>query len=762
MTSHTYNVNGMHCASCVVLIEDTLKKLEGVDAVSVKLTSEKAVINFSQNPLELTDLNDAIAPFGYALSDPLEKNKNNASHNHDGMDPSASGIGQDIKLVLAMVGFSFFMMMWQVLADGSIVPAMSETVYEFFHHLMPVFATFVLFGIGRKYLKAVWAFFRTRTANMDTLVGISTSVAFLYSFIVTAFEIPLSPYLDVTTNYYDVVIIVIGLIALGQHLEARAKRKTNDALQKLASLTSKVALVLKEGKEIETPTENVLVDDIVIVKPNERIPLDGIVVFGTSSIDESNLTGESIPVDKGIEDVVFAGTQNFQGVLHIRVTKDPKDTTLSNIIRIVENAQNSKAPVEKMADRISGVFVYVVVVLAVVAFIAWIIFGAQTFGYSKALAYALQAFMAVLVIACPCSLGLATPTAIIAGVGKGAERGILIKNAESLEKLSKVTAVVFDKTGTLTHNKLMVEGLYCKEKNHTCDDAHIQLHRSVVYSLAKMSKHPISESIAEWFKEQGEREVPLHAFTEVPGKGTYAKYNDQTYYLGSLGYIGEILRKSNEEIQKDFSGSHFENGRELYLSNEKEVLSLIKVHDTIKREAKDEIARLKKLGLTVVMATGDTKVSSDAVARSFGIDEIYSSVKPEDKSAIIENLQKKGHIVAMVGDGVNDAPALARAHVAISMSNGSDIAIESSDIVLLFGDIHKVRESISLARKTNRVVWQNLVSSFAYNSIGLPIAGGILFPFFGWLLSPALAGAIMAFESVTVVANSLRIKKMKL
>lgn len=752
----------MHCASCVALIEDKLGKVDGVNTVSVKLNQEKAMVSFTNAQIDTKILSDAISPFGYTLEDTDKKAGSGNGHHHGEDNQRATDTGLEMKFILPMVIFSFAMMFWEVLSQNKILPAMSENVYEVFHHLMPIFATFVLFGIGRKYIKAVWIFLKTRTANMDTLVGISTIVAFVYSFIVTAFDKVLAPYINVESNFYDVVIVVIGLIAYGQYLEARAKKKTNEALQKLAGLASKTALVIRDGKEIEVPIEKVNIGDVVIVKPNERIPLDGIVVEGSSSIDEANLTGEAIPVDKGINDQVFAGTQNFQGILHIKVSKDLKDTALAHIISIVENAQNSKAPIERTADRISGVFVYVVLGIAILTFISWMVFAPATLGLTTAFAYAISTTMAVLVIACPCSLGLATPTAIITGVGRGAERGILIKNAESLEKLAKVTAIVFDKTGTLTHNKLAIEGVYCKDKNHTCDIEDTSFKQSLIYAITKSSKHPVSESVALWLKENNVSPLPISDLNEVAGKGVTAEYKNKKYYLGSRAYIASVLKQSEDVVKKDFDDARFENGRELYLSSDTEVLSLIKIHDTIKAEAKDEVAKLKKLGLKVVMATGDHKATSESVAKGLGIDEVYSDVKPEDKLNIVKELQKKGLKVAMIGDGVNDAPALAQADVAISMSDGSDIAIESSDIVILKGDIVKVAEAIHLAQKTNKTIWQNLIWSFGYNSVGIPIAGGILFPFFGWTLSPAIAGAIMAFESVTVVTNSLRIKRMKL
>jgi Cu+-exporting ATPase len=766
--SKTYNIKGMHCASCVSLIQNKVTKIPGVDTASVSLASEKATITFTNKLVTLDTLNSTITPFGYSLEDTTknvsEKSTQSTIHsdNDQKNNISEKNMGFEMKIIIPMIIFSFTMMFWEALEDYRLIPAMSENTYEVTHHLMPIFASFVLFGIGRRYIRATWIFFKTGIASMDTLVGISTIVAFLYSFAVTAFEGPLSRYIDVSSNFYDVVIVVIGLIAFGQFLETKAKRKTNEALLKLAELSSKSALIERDGHEIEIPIEQVRIGDIVIIKPNERVPIDGKIINGSSSLDESNLTGESIPVDKTNGDMVFAGTQNFQGIIKIKVEKDTNDTTLAHIISIVENAQSSKAPIEKTADKISGIFVYVVIILALITFISWLIFGPQSLGFTKAFALALSSTMAVLVIACPCSLGLATPTAVITGVGTGARRGILIKNAESLEKLSKVQAIVFDKTGTLTENKLSVKGIFCQDNNHTCSEEDKQLKQSIVYSMAKSSNHPISQSLASWFKAANVQELPLKNITEVAGKGITALYKETQYYLGSNTYMAEVLGINLEKVKSNFNDTHFKSGREIYLSDAKNILSLIKIHDTIKKTSKDEISKLKKLGLTIIMATGDNKKTGESVAKELGIDEIFTDVKPNDKLSIISNLQKKGIKVAMIGDGVNDSPALTQADVAISMSNGSDIAIESSDIVLLNGDIGKVAEAINLARKTNRTIWQNLIWSFGYNSLGIPIAAGILYPFFGWTLSPALAGAIMAFESITVVTNSLRLKNATL
>lgn len=756
-----YKVKGMHCASCVSLIQNKVGKVPGVASASVGLSTERAKVIFNDRPVELNALNAAISPFGYTLEDTKAPEMNIQGMDHSSQAGEKS-MAFEMKFVIPMVIFSFLMMLWDVLEKNGLAPAMPETIYEGVHHLMPIFATIVLFGIGRRYIRATWVFLKTGVASMDTLVGISTVVAFIYSFAVTAFEAPLSRYVDVSSNFYDVVIVVIGLIAFGQFLEARAKRKTNEALQKLAELSSKSALVERGGKEIEVPIEKVEVGAVVVIKPNERVPIDGRIVYGNSSIDESNLTGESVPVDKISGDMVFAGTQNFQGLVKIKVEKDSKDTALAHIIKIVEDAQNSKAPIERIADRISGIFVYVVLGIATITFASWLIFAPGTLGFTTALALALSTTMAVLVIACPCSLGLATPTAIITGVGTGARRGILIKNAESLEKLAKVQAIVFDKTGTLTENKLSIEGIFCEDKNHTCNIDDTEFKRSVAYSMTKSSKHPVSESVAIWLRDSKAEAFPVSDTREIPGKGVTAVFEGKTFYLGSIGYIREVLGKPAEEIRKNFNSERFSSGRELYLADSKNVLSLIKIHDTIKATAAQEVAKLKSLGLKVIMATGDNKKTGESVAKELGIDEVFAEVRPEDKLRIVSDLQKKGLKVAMIGDGVNDSPALAQADVAISMSDGSDIAIESSDIILLNGDIGKVAEAVNLAKKTNRTIWQNLVWSFSYNSVGIPVAAGILFPFYGLLLSPAIAGAIMAFESVTVVANSLRLKNAKL
>jgi heavy metal translocating P-type ATPase len=762
--THTYNIEGMHCASCVSLIQNKIKKLEGIERCDVSLASGKAKITFTGEALSTEALNMTVKLFGYVLKDTelVPGAKKSDGHDHGEKHNTGTDTMAEMKFVIPMIFFSFIMMGWEVLQSNNLVPHMSETLYGFAHHLMPIFASFVLFGIGRKYIRALSIFFKTGTANMDTLVGISTIVAFIYSFVITAFEKSLAPYIDITSNFYDVVIVVIGLIALAQSLEERARRKTNEALQKLAELASKFAIVERNGKEVEVQIEQIVVGDIVVIKPNERVPIDGLVVSGGSSIDESNLTGESIPNDKKEGDTVFAGTQNFQGMLRVRVLKDSKDTALSHIMTIVENAQNSKAPIERIADTISGIFVYVVIVIAFLTFGSWIMFAPATLGFAKAFALALSSTMAVLVIACPCSLGLATPTAIITGVGVGARRGILIKNAESLEKLAKVSAIVFDKTGTLTENKLSIEGIFCPDVHHVCDDTDTAFKRSLAYSLTKASRHPISHSVATWLAEANTKALEVTNLTESAGKGVTATYESVTYYLGSLSYAVEVTKLSEEKIRTIFLDSRFESGRALYLFTDKEILSLIKIHDTIKVIAKQEIAKLKRLGLTVIMATGDHQTTGESVGKKLGIDTVYTNVKPEGKLEIIKELQLKGLTVAMIGDGVNDSPALTRADVAISMSDGSDIAIESSDIVLLNGDIAKVAEAINLAKKTHTTIWQNLIWSFAYNAVGIPVAAGILFPFFGWMLSPAIAGAIMAFESITVVSNSLRLKTKKL
>ncbi|OGZ59219.1 MAG: copper-translocating P-type ATPase [Candidatus Spechtbacteria bacterium RIFCSPHIGHO2_12_FULL_38_30] len=630
---------------------------------------------------------------------------------------------------------------------------MSITTKEFFHHLLPIFATYTLFVVGKPYLLGFYRFLRYGKANMETLIGIGTSVAFFYSFIVTAFEESLRPFINVDNTYYDVTIVVITFIALGKYLEARSKIKTGDAIEKLFNLQAKTALVIRDGKEIELLINDVIHGDLVVVKPGARVPVDGVITDGFSYIDESMVTGEPMPVQKKIGESVVAGTINTSGSFTFKATKVGSETMLAQIIKMVEEAQGSKAPIQALADKISSIFVPVVLVLAFVALGIWFFIGVPYFGFSQALSLGLVSFVGILVIACPCALGLATPTAIIVGVGKGAKEGILIKDAATLQKLHKIDTLVVDKTGTITKGRPELASIQnFSEKSN--DELVV-----ILASLEKKSEHPIAHAIVSYANEKKLSFMPVSNFEAIRGKGLKGVINNTEYFAGNAKLVKDInLSFDTQSIEQET----LEGKTPVVLAIKEKVLAVIMVSDTIKPEAIDAVARLNKLNIQVVMLTGDDTNTARYIAKQVGINEVVAEVMPEDKLKKIKELQSQGKVVAMAGDGVNDAPALAQADVGIAMASGTDVAIESAGITLLHGDISKLVKAVMLSKITMRGIKQNLFWAFIYNIIGIPLAGGLFYPFFGWLLNPIFAGLAMAFSSVSVVGNSLRIKAKKI
>ena len=588
---------------------------------------------------------------------------------------------------------------------------------------------------------------------MDTLIGLGTSVAFLYSFIISAFEETLAPFLDVHYSFYDVTIVVITFVALGKYLETKAKLKTGDAIQKLIGLQPKTSLVIREGKEISISTNEVVVGDIVVVKPGQKIPVDGVVINGGSYVDESMITGEPMPVEKTSGLKVVAGTINTNGSFNFKATKVGSETLLAQIIKMVNEAEASKAPIQALADKISAVFVPIVLIIALVAFIAWLYFGASSLGFSQALVYAITAFVAVLVIACPCALGLATPTAIIVGVGKGAKEGILIKNAEALEILHKADVIVMDKTGTITKGK--PELVKINNLSDLTDDVII----SILATLESRSEHPIALAVTNYAQDHQLKLMTLTNFEIIKGKGLKGLVDEVEYFAGnSKILLDQKIDFDLEKLDKETK----EGKTPIILVKDNKVLAVVYVADEIRDEAKSTIASLHQLDKKVIMLTGDNKNTGHYVAGLVGIDEVVAEVLPSDKLEIIKDLQNKGRIVAMVGDGVNDAPALAQANVGIAMGSGTDVAIESAGITLIGGDIGKIVKAVRLSKITMNGIKQNLFWAFIYNIVGIPVASGVFYPAFGLLMSPVFAGAAMALSSVSVVANSLRIKTKKL
>lgn len=756
MSTQIYKVKGMHCASCASIIERTIKKIEGVEDISVNNGTEKAKVTFDTDKTSHHAFNQKLKPLGYTL----ESENRNVHTEHIGINQSkqqklkeVAAMRSGVLAALPLAGISILIMAWEILGTHNVISAMSETLYEFFHHLLPIFATFIFATIGKPYIVGVYRFFRYGKANMDTLIGLGTLVAFLYSFIVSAFDKVLAPYLNVEYTYYDVAIVVITFIAFGKYLEAKSKIKTGDAIEKLLGLQAKTALVIRNGVELEISIDQVALGDIVVVKPGQKIPVDGVVVEGSSFIDESMLTGEPIPVEKAKDTQVVAGTINTTGTFNFKATKIGSETLLAHIIKMVEEAQGSKAPIQALADKISSVFVPIVLVLAVLAFGGWLYFGIPIFGFSEALGFALTSFVGILVIACPCALGLATPTAIIVGVGKGARNGILVKDAATLETLHKANVVVVDKTGTITKGKPELTSIENKSKK---TDEEIL---AILAALENKSEHPIAHAIVNYAKEKNTAFKHIEQFEIIKGKGLKGIIENVEYFAGNV----KILY----DLHVAFDAKHLEEETRqgktpVILSDRQNILAVVYVADQIKPEAVETVQVLHKLGKKVVMLTGDNKNTGEYIAKLVGIDEVIAEVMPEDKLRIIKELQEKGNIVAMAGDGVNDAPALAQANVGIAMGTGTDVAIDSAGITLLGGDISKLVKAVKLSKMTMTGIKQNLFWAFIYNIVGIPLAGGLFYPIFGWLLSPVFAGFAMAMSSVSVVSNSLRIKTKSL
>lgn len=718
--------------------------------------TEKAKVTFDGNKTSHHALNEKLKPLGYAL-----ESENIGEHaEHLGVNQSkqeklkeVSKMRTDMLGALPIAGISIFIMAWDILGKYNIVPEMSETMYGFFHYLLPVFATFIFVTIGKPYVIGVYRFFRYGKANMDTLIGLGTLVAFLYSFIISAFDKVLAPYLNVEYTYYDVTIVVITFTVLGKYLEAKSKIKTGDAIEKLLGLQAKTALVVRNGAELEIAMDQVVLGDVVVVKPGQKIPVDGVVVEGSSFVDESMLTGEPIPVEKNCDAQVAAGTINTTGTFNFRATKIGAETLLAHIIKMVEDAQGSKAPIQALVDKISSVFVPIVLALAVIAFGVWLYFGVPLFGFPIALGFALTSFVGILIIACPCALGLATPTAIIVGVGKGAQNGILVKDAAALEALHKANVVVVDKTGTVTYGKPELTSI--ENKSNKTDKEIL----AILATLEDKSEHPIAYAIVNYAKEKSIELKKIEQFEIIQGKGLRGVIENSQYFVGNAKILSDLniafdAKHLEEETRKGKTP--------VILSDDTNILAIVYVADQIKPEAKNTVQALHKLGKKVVMLTGDNKNTGEYIGKLAGIDEVIAEVVPEDKLRVVKELQEKGNIVAMAGDGVNDAPALAQANVGIAMGTGTDVAIDSAGITLLGGDISKLVKAVKLAKITMTGIKQNLFWAFIYNIVGIPLAGGLFYPIFGWLLSPVFAGFAMAMSSVSVVSNSLRIKTKSL
>ncbi len=734
----TFSLKGMHCASCVRVTERALKKVPGVEEAVVNLATEKATVSYNAKSCTPQQLADSIAKTGYTLE--LEEK----SENVEAIEKKKELQTLKNKVIISLSLGAFIL--W-----GSF-PGLMNTSPVFLHNpwILLLLATPVQFWAGLDFYRATIPALKHRTANMDTLVALGTTVAYFYSAFVTIFpQIIMRLGLD-PMPYFDVATIVIGLILLGRFFEAKAKLGTSDAIKKLLGLQAKTARVIRDGKDIDIPIQQVQVGDTIRVRPGEKIPVDGIILDGESSIDESMITGESMPVDKVQGDTVVGATMNKSGTFTYKAIKVGSATMLAQIIQLVQEAQGSKAPIQRIADLISSYFVPVVIMLAIATFAVWYIFGIH-----QAFVFALLNTVAVLIIACPCAMGLATPTAIMVGTGKGAEHGILIKDAESLEIANKINTVVFDKTGTLTNGKPEVTDIIPVGRLH--EESILQF----AASLEKGSEHSLADAIV---KEAEKRKMKLGTvakFHAVAGHGIEGVVEGKQLYLGNRKLLEReyiSITAFNTQIAK----LEHEGKTVMMLAQEGKLVGLIAVADTVKKSAKDAVQKLQNMGIEVAMITGDNHRTAAAIARKIGITRVLAEVLPDQKEAEVRKIQKEGKKVAMIGDGINDAPALAAADVGIAMGTGTDVAIEAADITLINKDLHSVADAVTLSKRTMRTIKTNLVWAFGYNIILIPVAMGVLYPFFHILLNPIFASAAMAMSSISVVSNSLLLKKVKL
>lgn len=740
-----YIIEGMSCASCAMTIENAVSKIPGVDKASVNLATEIMTVeaNDSVTPEDIAKVVDGVGysarPRGKSVEEELEeKNEKKEAHL------------REMKRNLTISAIFTVPLLFIAMADmvGIPMPAfLSPMQSPVSYALIQLALSLPIVWIGRRFFVDGFKALSKGHPNMDSLVALGTSAAFLYSLYGTYHVLEGHAHFAMNL-YYESAGVILTLITLGKYFEDVSKGKTSMAIQTLVGLAPKMATVLRDGQEVEVPVEEVQVGDLIRVKPGEKVPVDGIVTEGNSTVDESMLTGESIPVSKAVGDEVIGASLNKTGSFILKATKIGKDTALSQIIQLVEQAQGSKAPIAKLADKVSGVFVPIVIVLALVSGLAWYFLGQESW------VFALTITISVLVIACPCALGLATPTAIMVGTGKGAENGILLKSGEALEEANHVNMVVFDKTGTITNGTPVVTDVVTAD--NTDADALIRL----AASLEVASEHPLGEAIVAKAKEQGAAFDEVTNFEAIPGFGIKGHVGETLVFLGNEKWMRE---NGLANVEMNDKANHFaEQGKTpLYIGYNDAVQGLIVVADTVKESSARAIQTLHEMGIQVAMMTGDHERTAQAIAAEVGIDRVFSEVLPQDKANYVSKLQEEGYIVAMVGDGINDAPALAQAQVGIAIGTGTDVAIESADAVLMKSDLMDVPAMLKLSRATIRNIKENLFWAFAYNVIGIPFAMGVLHLFGGPLLNPMIAGAAMSFSSVSVVLNALRLKRWK-
>lgn len=817
-------ITGMTCAACANRIEKQLKKQPGVESCSVNFATSKATVNYNPEKTGVSNLIQTVKDVGYdtagtsfvefVVDDSARPSGSSVQlENHLSKQPGVVKANFNLATTAVAVEYlpnasdtkqirraieDFGYKVREVSGTGAsgedslehahaleyaelkrkfwiaaalslpvLVIAMSHGTIDFLNFpgvnwLQLALATPVVFYCGAQFYRGAWAAFRHRAADMNTLIAVGTGTAYIYSILATVFPSFFANASGQTMNmpgmnsmpnvpvYFEAASVIIALILLGRMLEARAKGQTGAAIKKLVGLQAKTATVVRDGKEVEIETEEVVPGDIVLVRPGEKIPVDGVVTEGSSAIDESMLTGESIPVEKKTGDEIFGATINKTGAFSFKATKVGKDTALQQIVKLVQDAQGSKPPIAKLADTISGIFTPIVISIAIATFVVWFVAASPEIRFTMALVN----FVSVLIIACPCALGLATPTAIMVGTGRGAENGILIKGGDSLETAHKLNTIVLDKTGTITKGEPSLTDVVA------ADGFDENEFLKIVASAEKSSEHPLAAAIVRGAQERNLQFEKVENFNALEGRGIEAKVSGKDLLLGNLRLMNERKIELNgaESTVEKLAGM---GKTPMFAAIDNKFAGIVAVADTIKPESKEAIASLQNLGLEVVMMTGDNKRTAEAVAAQVGIKRVLAEVLPEGKSGEIKRLQAEKKLVGMVGDGINDAPALAQADVGIAIGTGTDVAIEASDITLIKGDLRGVVTAIALSKATIRSVKQNLFWAFVYNVIGIPLAAGLLYPLTGWLLSPVIASAAMSLSSVSVVANSLRLRSFK-
>jgi len=747
MENTTLKLRGMSCASCANNIEDAIRSVPGVSECAVNFGAEQATVTYDPQRTDLKDIQDAVDAAGYSASaiehDTLteEDDEEKAVRQAENRDLTRKvWVGGIISIIL-LVGSLPAML-------GLSIPFIPGWLHNFW--FQAVLTAPVQFWCGKTFYVNGWKALKRHTATMDTLIALGTLAAYFYSLFVTIDPGFLTAQGIMPGVYYEVSAIVVTLILLGRLFENRAKGQTSEAIRKLIGLQAKTARVIRNGQETDVPIAEVVFGDVILVRPGEKIPVDGEIIDGASTLDESMVTGESLPIKKQVGDEVIGATINKTGSFRFRATRVGKDTFLAQIVKMVQQAQGSKAPIQRMADQVTGWFVPAVIAIAIATFILW-------YNLMGNVTLALITTVGVLIIACPCALGLATPTSIMVGTGKGAENGILIKGAESLELAHKLQTIVLDKTGTLTQGKPTVTDFVTSQG--TANGNEFKLIR-LAASVERNSEHPLAEAVVQYAKTQEVQLTEVRDFEAIAGSGVQGTVSDRLIQIGTQRWMQE-LGVDTSALEQQWERLEYLGRTVIWLAVDGKIEGIMGIADASKPSSANAVRALQRLGLEVVMLTGDNRRTAEVIAREVGIKRVFAEVRPDQKAAKVAELQREGKVVAMVGDGINDAPALAQADVGIAIGTGTDVAIAASDITLISGDLQAIVTAIELSHATIRNIRQNLFFAFIYNVAGIPIAAGILFPLFGWLLNPIIAGGAMAFSSVSVVTNALRLRNFQ-